>query len=576
MKFFICDTESFTDKSNYFKIHHQPAVYLIGLLEFHTKPLKFHHFISINKFWNYIEKIVQVSSITIFFHNAKWDCSFFYQLWLNKYKYVINNKQNLTKNTFTTFIGLNKQVYQIKIKTTSSHSITIKDSVNFIKNSVVELGEDINYPKLDLNYDAIQDFFTSKKDVPKILLKYLIRDCDIVRIYMEKYTPRQLSMLTIGQLSYDAVKFNCSRTQFAKDFECLNKDQWALGKLSYKGGLCQYNHRYKNKIIKNLYCYDINSSYPSIMKTGVVVGTPLTHPPSSGKYTCLLALNLYNVKPKQKSPFYGTILQKNLGIYNIKHHLNYIAKETYIEILLWEHEWYLQKEFYTYDEAIITHKWYFKISPILSTYITKKYYQKKIQKNKSKVLYNKAKLMMNALSGKFGQGKEHTSFAFIDCYHQIENHVQFTTIDKRVVCLSSYKDINQPQHKKPYHRNVFTISYICSEGRCRLLAEILNNPQAIFFYCDTDSLYTNRPLNLKISNELGEWSLDRYSCGVFKGQKSYYVDNTLKLAGYHSKTKPDFYTHVDFINNVVLKHTKLKTYNSGSILHTTKFTRYEK
>lgn len=149
------------------------------------------------------------------------------------------------------------------------------------------------------------------------------------------------------------------------------------------------------------------------------------------------------------------------------------------------------------------------------------------------------KIMMNSLYGKFGQRGR--------CYEKVgecdPNEVGvWSSIDAETREVTHYRKfggIVQEWIEEGESRESFPgiASYVTSYARLVLHRAIVTAGRSNCYYCDTDSLVVNRVGYNKLSdelddNELGKWSLvKRLSTLVINGPKDYIFDDDKKVKG---------------------------------------------
>ena len=100
--------------------------------------------------------------------------------------------------------------------------------------------------------------------------KYIREKCypttSRAKVFTEKYDPNNDKGITYQQWKENSEKWNDKRnfSQWIYNLK-LTDETYSLIKRANRGGYVTTQTRYKNKIIKNVVSYDLNSSYPSVM-----------------------------------------------------------------------------------------------------------------------------------------------------------------------------------------------------------------------------------------------------------------------------------------------------------------------
>lgn len=262
------------------------------------------------------------TEVCVFFHNARFDFSYIQYYILkdqNKYKtgynkYFMNNLVIDGNNTFYSCKINYKKRKRVNNKINEkASSFTIRDYYKIFPSSLASIGSSIGYEKgKDFDYDMIRpyEYIPSEKEIKE----YFERDIKIMVKSYRKLDDFFYGHYTIGSISKNyflsecLTKFNNNKTpKQLKDYyfpyngECIeyvyqNNDIKDIGLINienvfdkiirgYKGGMTICNKDYigttvyneklplemipqKNKKIiinNNIYHYDVNSLYPSVM-----------------------------------------------------------------------------------------------------------------------------------------------------------------------------------------------------------------------------------------------------------------------------------------------------------------------
>lgn len=111
------------------------------------------------------------------------------------------------------------------------------------------------------------------------------------------------------------------------------------------------------------------------------------------------------------------------------------------------------------------------------------------------------KWLANSLTGKLGQRPEHSSLSFVpsgDGAPEIDDRSRVVRVTRAGVY------VERPTERVDACAHVEWSAYLTAEARTELHRQLEHaGPDAI--YCDTDSVYSRRPLTRRIGDALGEW-----------------------------------------------------------------------
>jgi hypothetical protein len=345
---------------------------------------------------------------TFYFHNLKFDGSFIIDYLLkHDYKHVVNKKEIKSK-TFTTLISDKGQFYSIKIYFKKGNKVvttaTIYDSLKILPFSVEEVAEGFNLPisKLQIDYNA-------KRKIEHILTNeevlYLKNDVQIMSMALDVLFKQGLTKMTQGSNALHDYINTISKETFERYFPILSLDVDSIIRKSYKGGYTYANPIYKNKDVGMGMVLDVNSLYPYVLENCLLpYGEPIRfnekyeydekYPLYIQEFTCQFEL---------KDKYIPTIqLKSDLRFIPTE----YVTSSNYEEVTmcLTNIDFELFKKHYNIYN-IVYHKGYkFQGTKVLFKPYIKKWIEVKINADKTgnKSMRTLAKLMLNALYGKFG------------------------------------------------------------------------------------------------------------------------------------------------------------------------------
>lgn len=325
----------------------------------------------------------------IYFHNLRFDGTFIMS-WLleNEFPYE-ENLLSHSKRGFNALIGEMGEYYQIKINFAPNRQVTIYDSLKLIPLAVRDIAKAFNLPlsKGIIDYD--------KYEITEETLSYVHNDVNIVALALRYFRDKGYTRMTIGSNAYHSFKESCPI--FPMLFPRLDKDFIEGWREAYRGGRSQVNPKYANKVLKNVYRFDLNSMYPSIMAHKLLpYGRPIKCD-KPGKYR----FELYEIAVhfKLKKGHLPTLL-KTGSLFNKSGDTYYVDSEFVIDIKISSID--LELLYRHYDVYYIEYKqiWGFKcVEGIFENWVNTMYENKSKFTGGLRLVY---KLLLNSLYGKFG------------------------------------------------------------------------------------------------------------------------------------------------------------------------------
>lgn len=357
---------------------------------------------TINSFFDFMKRS---NNSTFYFHNLKFDGEFLL-VWLfeNGYKWVADRKSEATK-TFTTLISDTGQFYSMKIifekDGKKTRYVTIYDSLKILPFSVSQIAKGFNLPisKLEIDYKATREkgHILTQQEVD-----YLRNDVDIVARALHVLFEQGLDKMTQGSNALHDYKRMTGAKNFERWFPVPDYD--ADVRQSYKGGFTYLNPLYKNKDIGDTLILDVNSLYPWVMHD-----CPLPYGEGvyfTGEYVKDELYNLYvqmfSCQFELKEGYIPTIqLKNNLSFIPTQYLESSNGEEVTLCLTSVDLELFLE-HYNVYNVEWIS-GWKFKSTVGLFTDYIDKWTEVKIEsgKNGNKAMRTLAKLMLNALYGKF-------------------------------------------------------------------------------------------------------------------------------------------------------------------------------
>lgn len=495
----------------------------------------FSHGTTIDSFFEYVESS---KNSAFYFHNLKFDGEFI-MVWLfeHGFKHVIDRRDEATK-TFTTLISDKGQFYSIKIifekKDKKSRYIQIYDSLKILPFSVDQTAKAFNLPisklKIDYNKERPIGYQLSKEEID-----YIRNDVEIMARALDVLFSQGLTKMTQGSNALYDYKQTVTNKCFDRWFPIPDYDHDV--RQSYKGGFTYLNPTYKERDIGEGIVLDVNSLYPSVMRNQrLPYGEGIYF---EGKYQFDTLYNLYvqmfTCQFELKEGYIPTIQLKNNLSFIPTEYLTTSGVEA-VTMCLTSVDLELFFEHYEVYNIEYHSGWKFKSTMGLFTDYIDKWTKIKIEStlNGNKAMRTLAKLMLNALYGKFALNPK------------VQSKIPF--YDNGIVRYSK----GAVETRDPIYIPVGT--FITAWARYKTISSA-QKVYHLFAYADTDSLHLNLPLPpemSKLSNDeleklttadlqkfgldipddfvvdpvaLGAWKIEsRFTRARFIRQKSYIED----------------------------------------------------
>lgn len=445
-------------------------------------PEHFEYGNDIEGFFSYIQKS---ENSTYYFHNLKFDGEFIMvYLFEHGFKHIIDRKDEDTK-TFSTLISDKGQFYSMKIiferKGKKTKYVQIYDSLKILPFSVEEVAKGFNLPimKMELDYKVHRPKGHKITEDEKI---YLNHDVKIMALALKVLFDQGLKKMTQGSNALFDYKRTVTEKNFERWFPIPDYDYDV--RQAYKGGFTYLNPRYKSVDIGEGLVFDVNSLYPSVMYY-----SPLPYGDGvyfEGQYEKDELYNLYvqmiTCQFELKEGYIPTIqLKNNLSFIPTEYLTSSGDEEVTMCLTSVDLELFLEH----YDVYNIEYHsgWKFKST----TGLFKDYIDKWVKvKNESTLNGNKAmrtlaKLMLNALYGKFALNPNVCS--------------KIPYYDEGVVKYTK----GTPETRDPIYIPVG--AFVTAWARYKTISSA-QKVYPLFVYADTDSLH----LNIKLPKELREMS----------------------------------------------------------------------
>lgn len=516
------------------------------------------NFIYTNDIDGFIEWARKQRKVTTYFHNLKFDGEFIL-CWLfeNGFKFVAD-RRDLEKNTFTTLISDKGQFYSMEIcferKGKEKDCLTIYDSLKILPFSVAAIAKGFNLPisKLEIDYNETREkgHILTKEEID-----YLRNDVEIMARALHILFEQGLTKMTQGSNALYDYKRTVGTKNFSKWFPIPEYDSDI--RQSYKGGFTYLNPKYKEIDLQEGIVLDVNSLYPSVMYY-----QPLPYGEGiffKGKYEpdkiYNLHVQMFTCQFDLKPGYIPTIQLKNNLAFVPTQYLESSDGED-VTLCLTNVDMELFFEHYEVYNIEWHSGWKFKSTVGLFKEYIDKWNKVKMEStiNGNKAMRTLAKLMLNALYGKFALNPN------------VQSKIPW--YDNGVV---KYK-LGEKESRDPIYIPVGT--FITAWARYKTISSA-QKVYDRFVYADTDSLHligTDIPDMLEVDPvKLGAWKHEStFTRARFIRQKSYIeeIDGELNItcAGmpdrcYQYVTWDNFHTGMSYDGKLRMTHV-----NGGIVL----------
>lgn len=457
---------------------------------------------------------------TVYFHNAKFDCSFIIDWCLrNGWKYNHNNlKDDIESDenwTFEILRSSKNTFYSMTLYYDSKHKVQIYDSLKLLPFSVDKLakawGLSISKLKIDYELDRPIDHKLTKEESD-----YIKNDTEIVATVLKEFIEKGFTAMTIGGNALRNFKKDYDSKSLRKALPKLDDaiDQWL--RPAYKGGFVWVKPQIQGKDIGIGCVYDNNSMHPSQLRyKPMPYGKPIYfegEPDYSYPLFVVKILMQGNCPKDSKIP----CISSKSAFHNVDAEYLYDI-DTPMELTVTNIDLQLIKDQYPNAKIEYIEGMYFNACKgMFDKYIDRWMEEKVKAVDKSK--RNIAKLFLNNLYGKFGTRKDST--------------IMIPYLDEQKNCVKYKKAESVKEPKAEYLPiAIFTTAY------SRDL--IIRSGQAVFdrlCYCDTDSLHLTGfdiPDNIEIhDSDLGKWKLENYFCKARFLRPKRYMEEQLKKTSF--------------------------------------------
>lgn len=519
-KVYVADFETCNSQDNI--LTEKTSVWLWDVCNINTLSHKTGH--TIVEFINYIEKLAPA---VIYTHNLKFD-GLFIMDYIMKNGFEHTKEKSLKANQFTTLITSANVFYSMKIcfeakNKKTKKTIEFRDSSKKIKGTVEQIAINYNLPilkgKIDYTMPRDENYQATENEIA-----YVHNDTEIVARVLQMQYAKKLTHLTSASDTFHLYKEFCGK-HFNYLYPTLSIETDEFIRKSYRGGINLIADKYKSKLLENVYIYDVNSMYPSVMAYDLLpYGIPKYF---TGKYIDNKAYPLYIQRVKVccrlKNEHLPTILMPNLWFLDEEYLVDTAGEMLELNLtnldldLLFEH-------YEIFDIKYIDGYMFMGSHKLFKEFIMPLYELKSTSTGADKEHY---KTLLNGLYGKFASNPKH------------KRKIPF--LKDGVVCFMN----TEMQESDPIYTAVS--SFITAYARVHLFKAIYDNFDG-FIYCDTDSIHlTHEARNIDIDDKkLGAWKNETKDDPIIKAcylaPKTYmyltksYVENK-KIAGCPANVK---------------------------------------
>ena len=403
------------------------------------------------------------------------------------YKHKIKNATilNLNQNYLNYF---KDQAWEFERKLRKDNLTLI--NYNIIKKDCkVYLSDPTNYLNWELDpkkneVENIKNFLHEREELTKIIKK----------VAKALNFPKTNFKITLSATIYKIAE-NFIKSEFGTDFYyklfTKNKNKLLADDFIYllsnsRGSYVHFKKEFKNKKIKKIYSYDINSAFPYFLTQYLPFGKPVKNKFEDVKYADFLVLEIQSYKAIKKTAplIYDLNFSKN------KYKSNFATFSGF-----WDHELKYIKKFYDLKYKVLK-KMTFQLEKNIFSKLVKEFY-------KYKYTNKNIKFMLNCLIGKFFQTTKIRIAFNNDC----------ATFKEQVDFINNLKF-------EPYPIQIS--SFVYSQTRLKLF-KFINQNINYWFRSHTDSAIFTKKLNIKnYPTQLGKWKLDLIgSDAIFKNVNTF-------------------------------------------------------
>lgn len=433
--------------------------------------------------------------------------------------------------------------------------ITFIDSMNYVPFSVKVMGEILGIPKLD-SPKCLGRIPNNEKEKEELII-YNKRDCEVTKKFVDFiqdgfYNEFQGQLkLTIASTSMDIFQRKYLRFPLQHEINFLEESEKSFKDFLFSGYYGGHTETFARGKIENMFCYDINSLYPSVMVKNFPLPNSVVKIKKPDidyfKYMGMSEVTVYC--PHMKYPYLPLRKDKLLfptgtfrGVYT--HFELEKAIELGYKIIKVHRQYIYKKSFYPFRAFI------------MDLYSKRLKYKK--ENNPIELLY---KLVMNSSYGKFAQ-KKSQDIKFIDL-NEFSEDEKFNFATKKEVMKVYLNDegkgfeLDDVECESSFVIPIFSI-YVTAYARDKIY-QYVKNYDAL--YMDTDSIVTSKPIPeslelgyMKLEYDILEGILVKPKMYIYKTKDSKgNIKDVIKLKGVPTKTRETFFK---ILNGEIISYQK--------------------
>jgi len=491
-----------------------------------------------------------------------------YKIYLHNFSkfdgiFLLKHLANI-KNSFTDPIINNGKIINIHF-TFNNITLHFRDSLLLLPSSLKSLGKSFNcivnkdtFPILlnDINYHGqvpkfsyfnnitIDEYleygslFNNKEwNFKSESINYCLIDCITLYEILIKFNSLIFGKFNLNINNYPtlpSLSFGIYRTHYMKEdtIPGLTGDIYNFIRDSYTGGSVDMFIPFNNES-ELIYCYDVNSLYPSRMLTeDMPVGNPIYFKGDIRKYD-KDAFGFFKVIVETPKDLKHPIIQihhKAISTIGTKEGVRTVSPLGNFEMIIFSRE--MDNAMKLGYKFKIIEGYLFDKGKIFNEFIND-LYKIRLQYPKTDHLNYIAKILMNSLYGRFGMDDNFNIIEIINKadysnYEKkfgITNIIDIIDLDNTFLLKIKIDNLNNLLDNGSiiHNINIAIASAITAESRIHM-SKFKNNNNYKLFYSDTDSIYINKSLNedLVSNKEIGKMKLE-YICskGIFLAPKVY-------------------------------------------------------
>ena len=376
--------------------------------------------------------------------------------------------------------------------------------------SLAKIGEMVKLPKLESDYRTIypDDKITQEE------IDYCERDCDIVAVYVTKILLPEFGLLSkipltkTGRVRLTLKKFY--KYEDSPDWDLMpDEDCYNAMCDAFAGGIVCSNPYFTNRIMKNVYSYDITSSYPFAILSELYPSkiTRLYDFDNSviKKYPCWIAKIRFN-NIESKFPWaWLSVSKMNEYSSDCQYFNGKLLEGGYIVRTITNVDFNSICSTYNFDDFEILEFYACEnVAPIPKCYIqTVRKYAKR--KHELKVKLKKMEMEGLAETEEYSEVERDYMLAkndFNSIYGMCVQKLVQEEYEIDDLCMWHAKESVYRKSDKHLGRNFLFGIYITAYARANLLRAIVENCPFNFVYCDTDSVKFIGENNFTDTNKL--------------------------------------------------------------------------